>query len=206
MVISVQVGFTTPGTITVPIEFSGSAPGAANVKATLNPSVLVQDKATVDGLVNQELSALKPSTPAENSALSTANNAVGNAKAFANQGDYANSLAQWINAADQVRTITSVDTSRAKQSIAYALQSSERQLCGQWACVTGALNFTVDNVVTRQVALRSTIGTRPANNQRLSAAHKAQAEAKNAIAADKPCWTEPPGEGGMLGGGVHRGL
>ena len=44
------------------------------------------------------------------------------------------------------------------------------------------------------------------NNQRLSAAHKAQAEAKNAIAADKPCWTEPPGEGGMLGGGVHRGL
>jgi hypothetical protein len=165
MVISVQVGFTTPGTITVPIEFSGSAPGAANVKATLNPSVLVQDKATVDGLVNQELSALKPSTPAENSALSTANNAVGNAKAFANQGDYANSLAQWINAADQVRTITSVDTSRAKQSIAYALQSSERQLCGQWACVTGALNFTVDNVVTRQVALRSTIvGTRTVYN------------------------------------------
>jgi len=43
------------------------------------------------------------------------------------------------------------------------------------------------------------------NNQRLSAAHKAQAEAKNAIAADKPYWTEPPDEGCMLGGGVRRG-
>jgi hypothetical protein len=44
------------------------------------------------------------------------------------------------------------------------------------------------------------------NDQRLSAAHKTQAEAKNANAADKPCWTKPPGEGGMLGGWVHRGL
>jgi hypothetical protein len=44
------------------------------------------------------------------------------------------------------------------------------------------------------------------NNQRLSAAHKAQAEARNAIAADKPCGTEPPGAGCMLGGRVHRGL
>jgi len=44
------------------------------------------------------------------------------------------------------------------------------------------------------------------NNQRLSAAHKAQAKAKNAIAADKPCGTEPPGKSCMLVGGVHRGL
>jgi hypothetical protein len=59
------------------------------------------------------------------------------------------------------------------------------------ACFGDKMSPVSDSVVLASMS---------ANNQRLSAAQKTQAEAKKANAADKPCWTEPPGEGGMLGG------
>ena len=44
----------------------------------------------------------------------------------------------------------------------------------------------------RRVEFRRIHGVVTPNNQRLSAAQQRKPEARTSMAADKPCWTEPP--------------
>lgn len=156
-VVALQATAYLPGTYSVPFVVQSSANGASSQSQTVAQGfslVATQDLGTT---ATRALNTLAPVQAADVSAANQARNAATNANTLMLQGNYADSLAAWVSAADSVRAITSLDTSTARQALAQALQGAERQVCQQWACITGKLDFSVNNQTARQVPLLGTI-------------------------------------------------
>ncbi|MBF9267344.1 hypothetical protein, partial [Paracidovorax cattleyae] len=65
-----------------------------------------------------------------------------------------------------LRGVAGTGADAVRAAIAEALQSAQRQLCGQWACITGDLDFQVRGQVAREVPLQDTIvGSRTVFNR-----------------------------------------
>lgn len=158
------VSAPTEGSYSVPLRIEtrrqtagSSAPAAVQ---TLTHSVTVRSASNLASDASQALAALQPSGSADTNATSTARAAASNAAQLVGQGRHAESLVQWVAAADAVRSLStggSASTVAARLAIAQALQAAERQLCRQWACITGELDFKVNNQSSRQVPLQDNI-------------------------------------------------
>lgn len=156
-VLSVQVSFAAGGTASIPVVFSATGSNGGTTSGGVTHSLTVLDASTAAANAVQALAGLNPTPPAEANAASRARSAAQSASQLMGQGRYAEALAQWISASDEVRSIASVTTTAYRLSLALAIQSAERQLCNQWACITGELDFTVNGQVARQVPLQATI-------------------------------------------------
>jgi hypothetical protein len=158
------VSAPTEGSYSVPLRIEtrrqaagSSAPAAVQ---TLTHSVTVRSAPNLASDASQALAALLPSGSADTNATNTARAAASNAAQLVGQGRHAESLVQWVAAADAVRSLStggSASTVAARLAIAQALQAAERQLCRQWACITGELDFKVNNQPSRQVPLQDNI-------------------------------------------------
>lgn len=94
-------------------------------------------------------------------ALSNAKARAANAQTWVTQGNYSQALTEYVQTAQSLHNITgtlgTANPGSALQATVLMLQTAERQLCNQWACITGALGFTVSNVEVREVPLLATI-------------------------------------------------
>ena len=160
------------GSYSVPLRIeTRSTAAGANAQATtqtLTHSMVVRSAAGLASDASQALAALQPAGTADTSAANAARAAATTAGQLAGQGRHAESLVQWVAAADAVRSLStgaSASTVAARLAVAQALQAAERQLCRQWACITGELEFKVNNQSSRQVPLQDTIvGSRTVYN------------------------------------------
>jgi hypothetical protein len=158
------VSAPTEGSYSVPLRIEtrslavgSSAPASVQ---TLTHSVTARSALSLASDASQALAALQPSGSADTNATNTARAAVSNAAQLVGQGRHAESMVQWVAAADAVRSLStggSASTVAARLAIAQALQAAERQLCRQWACITGELDFKVNNQRSRQVPLQDNI-------------------------------------------------
>lgn len=163
--LAMQVSAAAEGTynVAVLIEARSTAAGAgsASTSQTINHSLAVRSAQNLASDAAQSLAGLQPGAPSDANAAVTARAAVANAGQLMGQGRHAESLLQWVAAADAVRSLSGSVNSQvranARLAIAQALQATERQLCQQWACITGDLGFSVNNAASRQVPLGDTI-------------------------------------------------
>ncbi|BEP92019.1 hypothetical protein GmRootA79_04030 [Acidovorax sp. A79] len=164
-VVSLHASAAAEGSYSVPILVeTRSANGGANAPAasqTLTHSLVVRSAQNLAGDAGQLVAALQANGTADANAAVTARSAATSAAQLMGQGRHAESLLQWVAAADAVRSLSgSVNAqskAEARLAIALALQAAERQLCQQWACITGELEFRVNNQTSRQVPLQDTI-------------------------------------------------
>ncbi|WP_053843185.1 carboxypeptidase regulatory-like domain-containing protein [Paracidovorax avenae] len=149
---------TAPGRYDVPWEISAvvaGASGAAPAVQTLAQSFEIRD--AMDLARDAQAAADAFAAAGGGSAASSARNAVASAVQSMGQGLPAQSLAPWTAAADALRGAAGTGADAARAAIAEALQSAQRQLCGQWACITGDLDFQVRGQSAREVPLQDTI-------------------------------------------------
>ncbi|AVS64735.1 hypothetical protein C8245_02640 [Paracidovorax avenae] len=149
---------TAPGRYDVPWEISAvvaGASGAAPAVQTLAQSFEIRE--AMDLARDAQAAADAFAAAGGGSAASSARNAVASAVQSMGQGLPAQSLAPWTAAADALRGAAGTGADAARAAIAEALQSAQRQLCGQWACITGDLDFQVRGQSARDVPLQDTI-------------------------------------------------
>ncbi|MDA8450088.1 carboxypeptidase regulatory-like domain-containing protein [Acidovorax sp. NCPPB 3859] len=158
---------TAPGRYDVPWEISAvvaGASGAAPAVQTLGQSFEIRE--AMDLARDAQAAADAFAAAGGGSAASSARNAVASAVQSMGQGLPAQSLAPWTAAADALRGAAGTGADAARAAIAEALQSAQRQLCGQWACITGDLDFQVRGQSAREVPLQDTIvGSRTVFNR-----------------------------------------
>lgn len=164
-VLALQVSAAVEGSYNIPVLIeTRSAAAGANAPATsqtLTHSLAVRSAQNLASDAAQTLAGLQPGGTSDANAAVAARAAVANAGQLMGQGRNAESLLQWVAAADAVRSLSgSVNPqtrANARLAIALALQAAQRQLCQQWACITGKLGFSVNNQASRQVPLGGTI-------------------------------------------------
>ncbi len=158
---------TAPGRYDVPWEISAvvaGASGGAPAVQTLAQSFEIRD--AMDLARDAQAAADAFAAAGGGSAASSARDAVASAVQSMGQGLPAQSLAPWTAAADALRGVAGTGADAARAAIAEALQSAQRQLCGQWACITGDLDFQVRGQAAREVPLQDTIvGSRTVFNR-----------------------------------------
>jgi hypothetical protein len=154
----VQASAQAPGIYSVPVQVQASANGQSATGQTVTHTLTITNAQDLAGLANLALANVKPTPTAEANAATAARTAATNATSLMTQARYAESLQQWVSAATALRQISSMDTSAPRLAVAQALQAAERQLCTQWGCITGSLDFSVNNQWgVRQVPLSNNI-------------------------------------------------
>lgn len=159
------VSAANPGRYSLPLHISRRS-AAVNAAApastqTLTHSLTIRAAQTLADDAKQTLAALQPTAAADAHAAAAAYSAAGNAAARMAQGEHAQSLAHWIDAANALRSLGSgigeYSAATARLAVAQALQAAQRQLCRQWACISGALDFRRNGQPSHQVPLHESI-------------------------------------------------
>ena len=136
---------------------SSAASGGGAISQTLSLGFGVS---SVQTLINDAVAALdgvRPSQPPQANAANRVRSDAASAVTLMGQAKYSEGLAKWLSASDELRGITGLDTSAARQALAIAVQVVQQQLCGQSACIRGELDFTVNNTPSQEVPLQANI-------------------------------------------------
>jgi len=160
----VQVGSHSPGQYDIPLQVQADA---SNQSLTHRLHIATPAALALDA--TQALALLQAPASTGAAAVHAARSAAARASDLMALARYADSRFAWLEADDAVRSIPDPDssaTAAARQAIAVALQAAQRQLCRQWACLSGALGFTVNGQRSHEVPLAGHVeGSRTVYNQ-----------------------------------------
>ncbi len=128
--IALRVAVDLPGPVDIPITVQAARAGSSvfKVHATgaLTLGALTLPQAGEDAL--RAIAALLPTSNSEANAKSRAASAALDAQTQAGQGRFESAIAAWINAADELLRIDTVDAQAARTAVARAIEGSELAL------------------------------------------------------------------------------
>jgi len=149
---------TSSGHFDVPVSVVLAQVDATGVTGASQPaqsytlSLDVLPALTINTDVVTALTALAPTSAADAAARARALDLVAQANTLQTQANYIDTLDRMVRAADEIRSISSVDTAASKQVLAQALQGVAAPLCKMLGCITGSVSFS-----TREVQLGNNI-------------------------------------------------
>jgi hypothetical protein len=120
------------GVFTLPVSFYSVPQRAGEIQRLLDTrsfTLTVQDPAQLVQDPPAKVQALQPSAANDKNAKAKALAAANLAASLHAQGRYLDAITQWLAAADALITITSVDTTAARDAVAKALEASTDALC-----------------------------------------------------------------------------
>lgn len=139
---------------------------AGSAEATYEHTLQVQHPSVLAQSAIHALDGWQPGGNAAQSVRTAARAAASAASTLMSESRYAESLLQWSEVAQALDPmIGEADIPLMRRKVAYALQSSQRGLCLQWACISGQLDFKVRNQSARNVPLQdNVVGSRFIHN------------------------------------------